>query len=97
MQKQTSLKGFKKFNLIIILAFMSSLAPLSTDMYLPALGEVQKSFSTNSFYTQLSLASFFIAFALGQLLYGPLSDIYGRKKPHLFWNLTFYTLKPCVY
>ena len=75
MQKQTSLKGFKKFNLIIILAFMSSLAPLSTDMYLPALGEVQKSFSTNSFYAQLSLASFFIAFALGQLLYGPLSDI----------------------
>lgn len=89
MQKQTSLKGFKKFNLIIILAFMSSLAPLSTDMYLPALGEVQKSFSTNSFYTQLSLASFFIAFALGQLLYGPLSDIYGRKKPLYFGILLF--------
>lgn len=89
MQKQTSLKGFKKFNLIIILAFMSSLAPLSTDMYLPALGEVQKSFSTNSFYAQLSLASFFIAFALGQLLYGPLSDIYGRKKPLYFGILLF--------
>ncbi|WP_081867164.1 multidrug effflux MFS transporter [Campylobacter iguaniorum] len=72
---------FYKFKLIIILAFMSSLAPLATDMYLPALGEVQKSFATNSFLTQLSLASFFIAFSLGQLAYGPLSDVYGRKKP----------------
>lgn len=89
MQKQTSLSGFKKINLIVILAFMSSLAPLSTDMYLPALGEVQKSFATNSFYTQLSLASFFIAFALGQLLYGPLSDIYGRKKPLYIGILLF--------
>lgn len=81
MQKHSHFSSLKKFNLILVLAFMSSLAPLSTDMYLPALGEVQKSFATDSFYTQLSLASFFIAFALGQLLYGPLSDIYGRKKP----------------
>lgn len=72
---------FYKFRLIIILAFMSSIAPLATDMYLPALSQVQKSFATNSFLTQLSLASFFIAFSLGQLIYGPLSDVYGRKKP----------------
>ena len=81
MQKTTTFKGIQKLNLILILAFMSSLAPLSTDMYLPALGEVQASFATNSFYTQLSLASFFVAFALGQLIYGPLSDVYCRKKP----------------
>ncbi|OCX43031.1 Bcr/CflA family drug resistance efflux transporter [Campylobacter ornithocola] len=81
MQKRTQIKGFEKLKLIIILAFLSSIAPLSTDMYLPALNEVEKSFQTNSFYTQLSLASFFIAFSLGQLFYGPLSDVYGRKKP----------------
>ncbi len=89
MQKCSNFSGLKKFNLILVLAFMSSLAPLSTDMYLPALGEVQKSFATDSFYTQLSLASFFIAFALGQLLYGPLSDIYGRKKPLYLGILLF--------
>ena len=81
MQTNTKIKGYKKFELIIILAFMSAVAPLSTDMYLPALAHVQTSFKTSEFFTQLSLASFFIAFAFGQLIYGPLSDIFGRKKP----------------
>lgn len=81
MQTHTQVKGFEKFKIIVILALMSSIAPLSTDMYLPALTKVQESFETTPFLTQLSLASFFIAFALGQLIYGPLSDIFGRKKP----------------
>lgn len=75
--------NFKKAWLVIILAYMSAVAPLSTDMYLPALKNVQESFATSEFYTQLSLSAFFTAFALGQLIYGPLSDIYGRKKPLL--------------
>ncbi|EEA8555115.1 TPA: multidrug effflux MFS transporter [Campylobacter jejuni] len=83
MQKYTKIYGFAKFKLIVILALMSSIAPLSTDMYLPALSHVEQSFQTNSFLTQLSIASFFIAFALGQLIYGPLSDIFGRKIPAL--------------
>ncbi|HEF1045272.1 TPA: multidrug effflux MFS transporter [Campylobacter coli] len=83
MQKHTKIHGFSKLKLVIILALMSSIAPLSTDMYLPALSHVEQSFQTNSFLTQLSIASFFIAFALGQLIYGPLSDIFGRKIPAL--------------
>lgn len=83
MQKYTKIKGFAKFRLIVILALMSSIAPLSTDMYLPALSQVKQSFETSEFLTQLSLASFFIAFALGQLIYGPLSDVFGRKIPAL--------------
>ncbi|ELR4179891.1 multidrug effflux MFS transporter [Campylobacter jejuni] len=83
MQKHTKIHGFAKFKLIVILALMSSIAPLSTDMYLPALSHVEQSFQTNSFLTQLSIASFFIAFALGQLIYGSLSDIFGRKIPAL--------------
>jgi len=89
MQKHTKIKGFAKFKLIIILAFASSIAPLSTDMYLPALTQVQESFKTSTFLTQLSLASFFTAFALGQLIYGPLSDIFGRKKPLLIGIFIF--------
>ena len=69
--------------LILVLAYMSAVAPLSTDMYLPALKNVQTTFATSEFYTQLSLTAFFVAFALGQLIYGPLSDIYGRRKPLL--------------
>ena len=62
---------------------MSAIAPLSTDMYLPALSSVKQTFQTSEFYTQLSLSAFFVAFALGQLIYGPISDVFGRKKPLL--------------
>lgn len=81
MQPQSTQSAFEKALLIFILAFMSAIAPLATDMYLPALPNVAKSFEANSFYAQLSLTSFFVAFAFGQLIYGPLSDIFGRKKP----------------
>jgi DHA1 family bicyclomycin/chloramphenicol resistance-like MFS transporter len=89
MRSTTKIHGFSKFKLIIILAFMSSIAPLSTDMYLPALAHVQSSFLASEFLTQLSLASFFIAFALGQLIYGPLSDTFGRKTPLIIGILIF--------
>lgn len=79
--EKASLSRFAKIKLVVILAYMSALAPLSTDMYLPALERVKQSFATSEFYAQLSVASFFVAFALGQLLYGPLSDKFGRKKP----------------
>ena len=89
--QKTQIKGFEKFKLIFILAFLSAIAPLSTDMYLPALPKISESFRVDDFYTQLSLASFFIAFAFGQLLYGPLSDAFGRKKP-LYIGLTIFIL-----
>ena len=79
--EKASLSRFAKVKLVVILAYMSALAPLSTDMYLPALERVKQSFATSEFYAQLSVASFFVAFALGQLVYGPLSDKFGRKKP----------------
>ena len=79
--EKASLSRFAKIKLVVILAYMSALAPLSTDMYLPALERVKQSFATSEFYAQLSVASFFVAFALGQLVYGPLSDKFGRKKP----------------
>lgn len=89
MRSTTKIHGFSKFKLIIILAFMSSIAPLSTDMYLPALSHVQSSFAASEFLAQLSLASFFIAFALGQLIYGPLSDAFGRKIPLIIGIVIF--------
>ncbi|MBZ7987416.1 multidrug effflux MFS transporter [Campylobacter canadensis] len=80
---------FKYYALITTLAFASSIAPLSTDMYLPALSLVENDFNTSAFYTQLSLTSFFCAFAFGQLIYGPLSDAYGRKKPLIIGLILF--------
>lgn len=77
------MKSAKKIILITTLAYMSSLAPLATDMYLPAMNDIALQLRASEFYAQLSLTAFFVAFSLGQLIYGPLSDIFGRKKPIL--------------
>lgn len=79
------------FILLWILAYMTALAPLATDMYLPSMGAVQESFQTTSANTQLSITVFFVAFAFGQLLYGPISDALGRRKP-LVVGIIIYTL-----
>lgn len=96
MQQKTQIKGFAKIKLVVILAMLSSIAPLSTDMYLPALANVENSFETTPFLIQLSLTSFFVAFACGQLFYGPLSDIFGRKKTCVDRIVYFYHFKSWV-
>lgn len=48
-------------------------------MYLPALERLKQSFAASEFCAQLSVASFFVAFALGRLFCGPLSDKFGRE------------------
>ena len=65
--------------LIVILGIMTAAAPLSIDMYLPAFAAMERSFHTDAGHVQLTLSAFFLAFALGQLVYGPLADRYGRK------------------
>ena len=67
--------------LILILGAMTAFGPLSIDMYLPAFPALQQAFDTTAGQIQLTLASFFIAFAAGQIFYGPLADRFGRKLP----------------
>ena len=65
----------------IILGLLSAIGPFAIDMYLPALPSIGQSLHANAATVQLSLTVFFIAVGGGQLLYGPLSDMYGRKLP----------------
>src|SRR6266481_5750051 len=67
--------------LIILLGAISAFASLSVDTYLPALPTLEKVFDASSIEVQLTLASFFVAFALGQAFYGPIIDRFGRKRP----------------
>lgn len=68
-----------------------AIGPLSIDMYLPSLPALQQHFHSDAAATQLSLAVFFAGLATGQLIYGPVSDRYGRRRPLLF-GLGLYVL-----
>jgi DHA1 family bicyclomycin/chloramphenicol resistance-like MFS transporter len=79
------------FLLILILGSLTALAPFSIDMYLPGFPAIAKDLNTTVSRVALSLSSFFIGISAGQLLYGPLLDRFGRKKP-LYFGLVLYII-----
>ncbi|HWJ90792.1 MAG TPA: multidrug effflux MFS transporter [Flavisolibacter sp.] len=77
--------------LILILGMLTAIGPFSIDMYLPAFPDIAKGLHTDVSRVALSLSSFFIGISAGQLLYGPLLERFGRKKP-LYGGLSLYLL-----
>ncbi|WP_413666838.1 multidrug effflux MFS transporter [Mucilaginibacter sp. Mucisp86] len=75
--------------LILILGSLTALGPFSIDMYLPGFTAIAKYMHTSTDEVALSLSSYFVGIAAGQLLYGPLLDRFGRKNP-LYWGLGLY-------
>ncbi len=75
--------------LILILGALSTISPFSIDMYLPGFPAIAKDLNTSIHIVQLSLTSYFVGIAVGQLLYGPLLDRFGRKQP-LYAGLLIY-------
>jgi drug resistance transporter, Bcr/CflA subfamily len=69
--------------IILLLALLSAFPPLATDMYLPALPLLQREWQVPLVAINLSLIAFFVTYCGFLLLYGPLSDRYGRKPPLL--------------
>jgi DHA1 family bicyclomycin/chloramphenicol resistance-like MFS transporter len=85
-----SKKNYESVPFIILLGSLTAFDPLSIDMYLPAFPDIGKSFSVSTSSVELSLSVFFIGLALGQLIYGPMADIYGRKKPLLIGMFIYF-------
>ncbi len=85
------MKGKNKFFIILILGLLSAIGPFSIDMYLPGFPAIAESLHTTTAHISLSLSSFFIGISIGQLLYGPLLDRFGRKNP-LYFGLILYVL-----
>jgi MFS transporter, DHA1 family, multidrug resistance protein len=73
----------------LVLGLLSAIGPFAIDMYLPALPSIGKSLGTSVGAVQASLMAFFVALGLGQVLYGPVSDMFGRKAPLYFGLMLF--------
>ncbi len=69
--------------LILILGSVAALGPFSIDMYLPGFPAIAEDLNTDISKVALTLTSYFIGISVGQLIYGPILDRYGRKKPLL--------------
>ncbi|MBA5628199.1 multidrug effflux MFS transporter [Moheibacter sp. BDHS18] len=86
----TNTKINKSF-LIILLGILAALGPFTIDMYLPGFQRIAEDLYTDEQHVAFTLTSYFVGIAIGQLVYGPIVDKYGRKKPLLF-GLSIYML-----
>ena len=77
--------------IVLLLALLLGLQPVTTDLYLPALPAITQGFGAGMGQAQLTLSALLLAFGLSQLVWGPLSDRFGRR-PILLWGMSGYTL-----
>ncbi|MEH0884379.1 Bcr/CflA family multidrug efflux MFS transporter [Enterobacter sp. UNJFSC 003] len=77
------------FKIVFILGLLAMLMPLSIDMYLPALPVISAQFGVPAGSAQMTLSTYILGFAIGQLFYGPMADSLGRKPVILGGTLIF--------
>ncbi len=77
--------------LILMLGALNTVSPISIDMYLPGFPEIARDLHTTIGNVALSVSTYFLGFAAGQIMYGPLLDRFGRKRP-LYVGLSLYIL-----
>jgi MFS transporter, DHA1 family, multidrug resistance protein len=75
----------------VVLGLLSAVGPFAIDMYLPALPAIAANLQASTASTQMTLMAFFAAFGLCQIVYGPVSDMIGRKPP-LYFGLAVFLL-----
>jgi DHA1 family bicyclomycin/chloramphenicol resistance-like MFS transporter len=83
--------GMPQKLIVLLLALLLGLQPVTTDLYLPALPAITQGFGVGMGQAQLTLTALLLAFGLSQLVWGPLSDRFGRR-PILLWGMAAYTL-----
>lgn len=74
----------------VVLGLLAAIGPFAIDMYLPALPTIAADLGASTAATQMTLMSFFVAFGVCQIIYGPVSDMIGRKPP-LYFGLAVFT------
>ncbi|MEL4014970.1 Bcr/CflA family multidrug efflux MFS transporter [Dryocola clanedunensis] len=84
-----SIKQNSSVGIVVILGLLAMLMPLSIDMYLPALPVIASEFGVPAGSAQMTLSTYILGFAIGQLFYGPMADSIGRKPVVLGGTLVF--------
>jgi MFS transporter, DHA1 family, multidrug resistance protein len=74
---------------MVLLGALSLISPFAVDLYLPPFSRVAEQFHATTVAISLSLSSYFIGFAFGQVFYGPLLDRFGRKPPLVAGRLLY--------
>ncbi len=77
--------------IVLALALLLGAQPIATDLYLPALPALTVGFGASMHQAQLTLTALLLAFGISQLVWGPLSDRYGRR-PVLLWGMAAFTV-----
>lgn len=77
------------FALTLLLSLLTGLGPLTVDMYLPSLPDIGRALHASTAQVQMTVSSYLFGFAIGQIVYGPISDRLGRK-PVLLAALTLF-------
>ncbi|MFZ0622233.1 MAG: multidrug effflux MFS transporter [Pseudolabrys sp.] len=83
------------FALTALLAALSAIGPLTTDMYLPSLPDIAWQLDASTPQVQFTISAYLIGFAIGQIFYGPVSDRHGRK-PVLLAAIALYCVASLV-
>src|SRR5436190_15241962 len=81
---RAAMTALQKAEMIVLLASLVSIAPFAIDTYLPALPTLAAAFRDTPAAAERTLATFFLGFAFGQSIVGPLTDRFGRKRPLYF-------------
>lgn len=75
---------FGSKRMVLLLAMLTAFGPMSLDLYLPAFPSVAAGFDTDVSSVQLTMTTFLIGIAAGQILWGPTADRFGRRRPLIF-------------
>ncbi|MDD2535829.1 MAG: MFS transporter, partial [Macromonas bipunctata] len=77
--------------IVLLLSLLLGIQPVATDLYLPALPALTRDLGASMGQAQLTLTAMLLAFGVSQLVWGPLSDRFGRR-PILLWGMASYTV-----